>query len=49
MGGHVNIREKAGKLANVCMGHLQSFSILQNDSLAALGSVSTSGEKMCPC
>lgn len=30
-------------LANVCRRHLQSFSILQEDFLAALGSVSVSG------
>ena len=48
MGEHVNIRENAGVLANVCRRHLQSFSILQEDFLAALGSVSVSGgSKIC--
>lgn len=37
MGCGVNIREKAGKLAKVCTGHLQSFSILQDDFCGSTG------------
>lgn len=48
------MREKAEGLANVRTGHLQfffflSFTLLQDDFLAAPGSVSASGEGMYAC
>lgn len=49
MGEYVNIREKAGGLANACKGHLQSFGVLQDDFPAALGSALVSGEKTDAC